>query len=270
MIETDTLNNKQSNNYAYGLVIANNNGIKNISHDGGWASFATIISIYPDQKLGIILLSNAAGFDPYGNANAVAKLILKDKIKPGRPTENLGKLPTIKVDSLILKKYIGTYQLGPNWFVTFTLEGGHVMTQASGEDKFLTDLKSDTSLWVPAYNSSVTFTQITDKANAIVYHGKISKRVTPLKFDPSKLNEYTGSYYSRELETTYKVYLDNGKLMVHQMRLGDFNLNPDIVEPDKFSSQAGALSFYKDQMNKVAGFKLSGGRVRNIVFEKTF
>jgi hypothetical protein len=83
-----------------------------------------------------------------------------------------------------------------------------------------------------------------------------------------QLDLYAGTYYSRELETTYKLSIENGKLVGHHMRLGDFNLDPDIAIADKFSSHVGALIFYKNNQNKIAGFRLSGGRVRNILFEK--
>jgi CubicO group peptidase (beta-lactamase class C family) len=268
MIQTDTLNDKNPNNYAYGLLVETINGVKEISHDGGWAGFATIIDNFPDKNLSIILLANTNNFNPNSAVNAVADLVLKRKGPPQKRGEDLSKQPTIKVDSTLLKKYTGTYQLGQNWFVTFTLENGRLMTQANGEDKFSTESKSDTTLWVPAYNSSVTFTQITDKAGAIVYHGKVSKRITPIKADLSKPGEYTGVYYSRELEISYRIYMDNGKLMVHHMRLGEFDLQPDLAEAGKFGSQVGSLKFYTDTAGKIAGFKLSGGRIRNIVFEK--
>jgi len=269
MVQTDTLNNGKPNNYAYGLIIDKHDGMTEVSHDGGWASYATIIDNYPDQKTGIILLSNSGGFNPNSTVDAVARLILGIKAGSGTKHEDLSKLPTVKVDSNLLKKYIGTYQLGPGWFVTFKLENGQLMTQATGEDKFITNLKSDTTLWVPAYNSSVKFVQVTDKANAIVYHGNVSKRVTPLNVDPSQLGQFVGSYYSKELEATYRITSENGKLVAHHMRLGDFNLSPDMITTDIFSSAAGgSMAFYRDGQNKVIGFKLSGGRIRNIVFEK--
>jgi len=268
MIETGKLSDGKNNNYAYGLVVAHNNGVRNISHDGGWASFATIISNYPDEKLSIILLSNSSGFDPYGNANAVAKLLLKGKTNAEPKREDLSNAPTVKVDTMTLKKYAGTYQLGPRWIVTLTLEDGKLMTQANGEDKFTTEMKSDTVLWVPAYHSTITFLQITDKANAIRYRGRVSPRITPLKIDVLNFNQYEATYYSKELETTYRITLESGKLVAHHMRLGDFNLTADIIAPGSFSSSIGTLSFFKDKENKIAGFKLSGGRVRNIVFDK--
>ncbi|HJP63957.1 MAG TPA: serine hydrolase domain-containing protein, partial [Mucilaginibacter sp.] len=41
MIETDKLNNGEKNNYAYGNEIIDDQGLTNINHTGGWASFAT-------------------------------------------------------------------------------------------------------------------------------------------------------------------------------------------------------------------------------------
>ena len=60
MIETDTLNNGKRINYAYGLDVEEDNGFRNIQHTGGWASFRTIITNYPDEHLAVIVLSPRA------------------------------------------------------------------------------------------------------------------------------------------------------------------------------------------------------------------
>jgi CubicO group peptidase (beta-lactamase class C family) len=268
MIETGALNNKEKINYAYGLEVSHNNGITNIAHDGGWAGFRTMISNFPDQKLAIILLSNDGNFDVYTNTNAIAKLFLKDKIQSGPKREDLSNLPTVPVDTLLLKKYLGSYQLGTGWYVTFTLENGHIMVQANGEDKFPTDLKSDTVLWVPAYNSSVTFREIKERAGALKYRGIIAPRVIPVKVTPSQLNQYAGTYYSRELETAYRFSVKNGMLVAHHMRLGDFAFEPDLAVAGKFSSNNGTINFLKDGQKKITGFRLTSGRIKNILFEK--
>lgn len=264
MIETDELNNKQKINYAYGLDVTNDNGIRNISHNGGWAGFRTVISTYPDQKMAIILLSNNSNFNPDANANTIANLFLK-RAKPasGQNREDLSGWPTVKVDTLVLKKYTGSYQLGAGWYVTFTLENGHMMVQANGEDKYQTDTKSDTVLWVPAYHSSVTFRDITDKAGALKYRDIIAKRVTPVK---AELSNYVGTYYSEELETAYRLSVENGKLVAHHMRLGDFTFEPDLIVAERFSSNNGTINFFKDEQKKIAGFRLTNGRIKNILF----
>ncbi|HZX57229.1 MAG TPA: serine hydrolase domain-containing protein [Mucilaginibacter sp.] len=271
MIETDKLNNGEKNNYAYGNEVMDDQGLLNINHTGGWASFATVISNYPDQKISIILLSNNGSFNSYGKANNVARALLGDKFKTAglkAKSEDWGGKPTIKVDESILKKYTNTYKLGDGWYVTFTLESGKLMVQASGEPKFSTEPKADSVIWVPAYGSEFVFRNITDKANAAKYHGMIAPRITPIKADPSQLGEYAGNYYSTELEATYRVYVDKGKLMVHHMRLGDFELVPDIATAGMFNGDTGRMQFEKDAQGKVTGFKLSGGRIRNIKFDK--
>lgn len=270
MIETDTLDNKQPISYAYGVDVNKSGGVTNISHDGGWAGFRTIISAYPDEKLSIILLGNNGNFNPTGNANAIAKLLLKTKPAPSQAVarEDLSKLPTLKGNLSLLNKYTGSYQLGESWYVTFTLEDDRMMVQANGEDKFPTDIKSDSVLWVPAYGSSVTFRDIKDKAGALKYRNIIAKRVTPITIDSSQLTRYAGTYYSEELETAYKLSVKNGKLTAHHMRLGDFDFEPDLAIADRFSSYNGTINFLKTAPNNITGFRLSNGRIKNILFKK--
>jgi CubicO group peptidase (beta-lactamase class C family) len=271
MLETDKLNDGDKNDYAYGNEVMDDQGLLNINHTGGWASFATVISTYPSQKISIILLSNNGSFNSYGKANNVARALFGDKFKTtalGQRQDNMGSKPTVKVDTAILRKYANTYKLGDGWYATFTLEDGRLMVQASGEAKFSTEAKSDTVIWVPAYGSSFTFRDIADKANTAKYRNIIAKRITPIKTDGSRLGQYTGNYYSAELEATYRIYLDKGKLMVHHMRLGDFALTPDIAAEGMFSGDVGKMQFEKDGHGKITGFKLSGGRIRNIKFDK--
>ena len=179
-----------------------------------------------------------------------------------------GRKPTVKVDSAILRKYTNVYKLGDKHYVAFTLEDGMLMVQASGEAKFPTEPKSDTVIWVPAYGSSFTFRDISDKANTVKYRDMIAPRIKLVKTDASQFGQYEGNYYSPELEATYRVYLAHGKLRMHHMRLGDFELIPDIAEADIFTGDAGRMRFEKDSTGKITGFKLSGGRVRNIRFDK--
>ncbi|HVW12426.1 MAG TPA: serine hydrolase domain-containing protein [Mucilaginibacter sp.] len=265
MVETDKLNDGKKNNYAYGLEVTDDGGLRNINHTGGWAGFATVISNYPDQKLSIILLSNNAGFDSYGQAKQLARTLLGNTIKPDPKLENYGNKPTVRVDSQALRKYANTYKLGEGWYVTFTLEDGKLMVQATGEPKFATEAKSDTVIWVPAYNAAFTFSDIADKANTAKYKGIVAQRITPSKVDASQFGQYAGTYYSAELEATYRLYVKDRRLMVHHMRLGDFELVPDSA--GMFSSDVGRIQFEKDGKGKVTGFKLSGGRVRNIRFD---
>jgi CubicO group peptidase (beta-lactamase class C family) len=270
MIETDTLNNGEKNSYAYGNEVMDDQGLININHTGGWASFATVISTYPSEKISIILLSNNGSFDSYGSANHLARSLFGAQFKKGNepPSVDWGSKSTIKVDQSVLQKYTNSYKLGDGWYVTFTLEDGKLMVQATGEEKFPTEPKSDTVIWVPAYHSAFFFRDISDKANTVKYKNIIAPKIIPLKIDVSNLEQYAGSYRSAELETSYRLYIQNSKLMVHHMRLGELELSPDFSVEGIFSSDAGRLQFEKDGQGKVIDFKLSGGRIRNIRFDR--
>ena len=270
MIETDKLNNGEKNTYAYGNAVIDDQGLMNINHTGGWASYATVISSYPSQGISIILLSNNGGFDSYGSANNLARALFGAQFKASgepKPIDWAGK-STVKVDQSVLQKYTNSYKLGDGWYVTFTLEDGKLMVQATGEEKFPTEPKSDTVIWVPAYNSAFFFRDISDKAITLKYRNIIATRINPLKIDVSKFGQYAGSYRSAELETTYRVYIQNNKLMAHHMRLGEFELLPDISSEGMFNSNVGRLQFEKDSQGIMIGFKLSGGRIRNIRFDR--
>jgi hypothetical protein len=118
-------------------------------------------------------------------------------------------------------------------------------------------------IWVPAYGSSVTF-----RKNSLKYRGINAPKVTPIKVTADQLQQYTGIYYSEELETAYRFSIENGKLVAHHMRLGDFEFMPDMVVTDKFSSPNGTINFFKNDQKKIDGFRLTNGRIKNILFKR--
>jgi CubicO group peptidase (beta-lactamase class C family) len=270
MLTEGVLNNGDKVHYGYGLGHGEEFGLKTISHTGGWAGYRTIITNYPDQNISIIILSNADDFNMNDYEEKVAGYFLKGQIKiTESKTENVKDLPTVKVDTLLLKKYAGTYQLGPGWIVTLTLESGQLMTQANGEDKFSTAAKSDSVFWIDAYGASMTFVKEKNgDVNLLKYKSIRAKRIIPFVANPAMYNEYAGTYYSDELETEYKVSVKENKLFMHHMRLGDFELSPDPSAQDQFTGQIGAVKFFMDDHKKIIGFKLSGGRIKNIGFDK--
>lgn len=88
-------------------------------------------------------------------------------------------------------------------------------------------------------------------------------------FDPSrvKLSEFTGTFYSPELMTSYTMTVVNDTLIAHHQRHDDLKLLP--VKTDGFSTNMlGNLDFTRNKANQIVGLKASNGRVRNLVFNK--
>ena len=271
MLGDGVLTNGSLVGYGFGLGLGEAGTLKTVLHTGGWAGYRTIILNFPDEKLSCILLSNSSDFNAYGNAVELAKLFLKSRFKVEETKNSDAKnQPTVKVDTLFAKKCTGIYQLDKGWYVTITLENGQLMTQANGESKFSMQAKSDSVYWIDAYNASMTF--VKDKkgeVNALRYKWiKEAKKITPIPVDIKAFGIYTGAYFSEELFTHYTIDVTGENLMIRHMRLGDFELRPDPAMQDQFTCNIGVIQFVKNQQGKVTGFRLSGGRIKNIHFDK--
>ncbi len=270
MLETVPLSNGDKNTYAFGLGTGEMSGLKTVAHTGGWAGYRTVILNFPDEKLSIILLGNDADFNPYGTAADVAKSILGSRLdsKDGKAEDNIKDQPTIKLKPGIGKKIAGTYKLRDGWYVTMTFEDGELMTQANGEEKFPTAPKSDSTIWIEAYGSSMTFVTSKDGSiDTLKYRDIVAPRIVPIKVDLSRSNQYSGTYYSEEFETLYKIDTAGDTLTMYHMRLGDMKLTPDLMVPGVFTCDIGRLEFSMEN-GKVSGFKLSRGRVKNLNFKR--
>jgi hypothetical protein len=98
--------------------------------------------------------------------------------------------------------------------------------------------------------------------------GEVIALKTP-DFDPKNINlaDYTGDFYSGELSTVYSVILESGQLIARHFRTGDVVLS--LTKPDQFSGNKWyfrSAEFKRDPNGKIAGFSVSGGRVRNLKF----
>jgi hypothetical protein len=82
-----------------------------------------------------------------------------------------------------------------------------------------------------------------------------------------KLSDFTGRFYSPELETFYTLDIKNDTLVAHHQRHNDMKLSP--YKKDGFSTGfLGNLEFIRNAKGAVIAMKASNGRVRNLVFNK--
>jgi CubicO group peptidase (beta-lactamase class C family) len=270
MLKLGRLNDGKEVTYNFGLEMNSDRGLRNISHTGGWAGYRTIISNYPDESLSIIILSNSGDFNPWGSASQIADIFLSKKWKPAPPVVNkIKELPTVLMDSLSAKQYVGTYLLRQGKLITITYEDGNLMSQATREPKFSGEAKSDSTIWIEAYGAPMTFVKgKSGKVNMIRYRDIDVKRVTPWVPNPASFSQYTGTYFSEELSAGYKISLTDGNLEMSHRRKGELLLSPDPSAPDLFTCDSGYVQFTRNAQKKVNGYKFSGGRIKNISFRK--
>jgi len=83
-----------------------------------------------------------------------------------------------------------------------------------------------------------------------------------------QLAEYTGAYYSDEIDSTYRVAIQDGKLTLLRKKFPAVPLQAAFTDAFTTGSLLGTIKFTRDQQQHVTGFIASGGRIRNLRFEK--
>jgi hypothetical protein len=80
------------------------------------------------------------------------------------------------------------------------------------------------------------------------------------------LAAFAGTYYSSELETTYSLRVENGKLLLLRRRETALELAP--TSTDTFGSRGLQFRFTREK-GKLNGFTVDAGRTKNLRFDRT-
>jgi CubicO group peptidase (beta-lactamase class C family) len=139
------------NDYAFGLAVHTAKGHKFIEHGGGIEGFNTDMAYYPEDELTIVVLANLNGDAPQAIASKLAAVAHGENVV--LPSER----KEITVPPVILAKYVGTYELMPNFDIVMTLEDGQLMTQATGQGKFPLFAESETKFFLKVVDAEVEF-----------------------------------------------------------------------------------------------------------------
>lgn len=92
---------------------------------------------------------------------------------------------------------------------------------------------------------------------------------SPNKKVINSLANYQGKYYSKELDTYYKIGEQNGQLVMGHRRLSDIKLTSQAK--DQFSGRISfpvTIQFIRNNAKQVTGFKVSNFGVKNLEFRK--
>lgn len=91
--------------------------------------------------------------------------------------------------------------------------------------------------------------------------------VEPFAPTAEQLNEFAGSYYSEELDTAYKMIVENNRLVAVDRNGAKRPLTPSFR--DAFAAfSAAQFEFSRDGQGRVAGFLVHARRIRNVRFVK--
>src|SRR5258706_130609 len=141
--EQAVLTNGTKIDYALGVSIGMYRGLKTISHGGGDAGYRSFVLWFPEQQLGVAVVSGLASFNSGSIANRVATVFLESAMKPVAVTAPAPARTYLMVDSAALERSAGYYRLAAGQIVRIAVQDGK--PRAGPPEGPLFELKAVTS-----------------------------------------------------------------------------------------------------------------------------
>lgn len=181
-------------------IATSSNGGEIVWHNGGTGGYRSFIGFDPKTRSGVVVLSNTstiAGVDDIG----------RHLLDPAAPLLAMPKQVAAKTE--LFDRFVGRYQLAPNFILTITRENEHLYLQATGQPRFEIFPKGDREFFLKVVDAQVTFDADVDgRAPSLVLHqngqhlpGKRLEGEVPapkvrkeIAVDATILDRYVGRY----------------------------------------------------------------------------
>lgn len=273
MKQQGVLNSGEKIDYAFGLAIGEYKGLKTISHSGGDAGFRSHLLLFPDQRFAVAVLSNCGSMNPAQLARQTAEVYLGGLLDEETSKEKPSERRVVKIPPSVLEAYEGKYELEDGSILTLTKEGDLLMVQHPNvPEKMQLFPESMAKFFLKSADVHVQFHlergDYVERLTVFAEGNEIKgKRIQVKELSPEQMREYAGDYYSVELDTTYKIVLQDDKIVARHRHHGDIPLVKS--KEDAFTGRRWffhKVQFFRNEKNRIEGFLLTGGRVRNLRF----
>jgi CubicO group peptidase (beta-lactamase class C family) len=275
MHEEGLLNNGESSGYAFALNNGTYKGLKTVSHGGALAGYRAQLMRFPDENFSVIILANRGDANPTGKAFEVSDIFLKDKFVQVSEMDVAKTDKTIKSDTngkFNLNQLTGNYEIQAGVVLEITVKNDSLNVLQSWNKSSYKIINTSGNTYEIPNNSSIQFVfsqlnnDLTQKLTVFQNGNEtICERKKEIDLSSLNMEDYTGNYYSEELDATYLLFIDDGKLKVKFANHDSRELN--IHEIDAFTSEGYVVRFNREN-EAVKGFELDAGRVTNLKFVK--
>jgi Beta-lactamase len=274
-----TLNSGGKIDYAFGIDVERYKGLKMFGHGGIYNGFSAAMIRFPEQRFSVICLCNLMSIQSSLLVRQVADIYLADELKRGEISGSKMVLPELKVVQVPEKELAavaGSYFASANNnFRQLYVKNGKLIYSRGTSESELAPLGNNRFLMLGtpdrveiSFNSPQPGAPLqmitTVNGDVAMTHDSVE----PATYTSPQLIEFTGTYYSSEIDATYSISLQGEKLVLRRK-------NVDGVTPllgqfsDAFSAAGtGSIRFTRNTQNHVTGFLLSTGRVRRLRFDK--
>lgn len=271
------LNTGDTTLYGMGLFIQDYKEQKVIQHGGADVAHRSMLMYFPGFDGAVVTQSNSANFNS-SMAYKVADLYFKEHFtKKEKKKEEKEKETSTKVDfAYDAEKFdplAEKYELAevPGFILTFKRDGEKLFTQATGQPEVELQATSDSTFQIKGIPAKLTFHLNEDgSADSLTLHQNGEHIAYKVDWSPKveDLEDYTGPYFSEEIETYFTVVLEDSSLVMQHYQMDDIEL--EAGDKDSFSGgfPITEINFIRGDEGEIKGFSASSGRTTNVFFEK--
>ena len=268
----EPLNNGKTYGYGLGLFVNNYKGIPKTEHSGLDASYQAYIGWFEKQNMSVVFLSNNGDLNGGRIIRKLTGLCLDEFAQqPKNNSKKLTKKNTIvKTDLKALKNHEGFYWNAKDRFSReLRISNGYLnyvggdgkLTKLNPVDKNEYEFKTKEFTGVKISNSQMKV--ILDDGYTLSF-----EKFIPANYTNESIKELKGTYYSKELNTTYTFHTEGNQLIASHQRTGEFKLT--AIKNGFFIGNKGSFRnvLFTKKKGKITGFRVSSSRAKNIEFQK--
>jgi CubicO group peptidase (beta-lactamase class C family) len=259
--------------YALGVATGRYRGLRTIAHGGGDAGYRTYVVWFPDHKLGVVVLSNLASFNPGGVANRVAEVYLGQHLSAEAAKPQPVTRTFITLESNAVDPYVGYYRMPGGQIIQMVKKDARLYGAPVGAAPLELRAMTPARFYNEQMQAEVEFVPKAGNGMGLklLQPGGTTEgeRVVFASFDPKDLPGYPAAYWSDELETQYTIILKGDKLVADHAHHGEVELTP--LAKDQFRAPSWFMPevrFLRDPGGKVTGMTLGGNRVTGVRFDR--
>jgi len=259
------LNSGDTTDYAAGLFHHEYRGMRTVDHGGAFIGFRAELLRFPSEHTSIAVACNDYSAAAEAMAKKVADVVLGGRLG-GVASGAAASAGGVAVAAATLDRYAGRYELLPGVAGSVARRGDTLELRVFGQATRLTPV-DDSTFTSAALPGSFTFRTLAG--------GRIGLRAAGLGMDvavpplgpvpvlsAAERQGVVGRYFSEELQASFVVKDEGGRLMVRGGYGAWMPLEP--FQPGAFSAGAGKVTVERDRSGRVTGLVLDAARMKNI------
>jgi hypothetical protein len=263
-------------NYAFGIRNDKYRGFQIYEHGGIQGGFKTQMIVFPELKMGFVVLGNFHDFPNKEKAFELADLFIKktDNKKIESKTEKMDSSIAILTNRHDYLKYTGNY-MDEQGIAYKILIHDNKMYLHFQDEIFLLNVKKLTAFPITMPDQKFIFEAKKSNDTLLIQEWPGGRRVLRKykgieTYPISELQNYVGTHYSPELDCRYKIILRNHELIMTHNKYEDNRLEL-IGSEDLFSQNywwMAHLKMLRNENNQIDGFEVYTDRIMHLRFIK--